>query len=427
MFHLRIVATVWVLLFAAPPAGAEVFVLWTADRVPARDVLGLRALAVPAANAAAVREALAQGFGVYLDIDAASLDAFALPAAPVAGVVVRGNAAPAAVSSLRRRLQPQNVRVLTIDERGHWPHIRSNRVTKNSSGVLQVASRSAQPWIDSNVALVRIAEQSELRPLLTYTWTPAALAEADEGPAVDSYLVAIAEAGSFRADLLLPLHERFQQRILLGDAAALGEWDQIRRAVAYYADDLPSRYEAIASIGVVTDAPMAWFEVMNLLARHNLPFQIVSPRTLPATGDTSLQMLLAFGEPGAALRTALAAFEKKGGLVRIVPTLQDPNRLALDIRRQLGAGRRPIDVWNGITVIAAPFRAQDGSVLVTLVNYAHQPLPVQMRVAGIFSEVRYETPGQEAASIAHEHRSGSTEFVLPSVAVGARVFLTRKQ
>jgi hypothetical protein len=427
MPHLRIAIFVSAILIVATPGSAEVLVRWTADRIPARDVLGNAALALPAANAAAIGDALAQGHRVYLEIDAAALNGFVPQARGVAGVIVRGRATPVALSALRQRLLPLNVRLLTVDDRGRWPHIRSSRVTKNSNDVLQVASRSAQPWIDSNAALAMIAGSTEVRPLLTYTWTPIGLADADEGPALENYLVAIAEAGSFRADLVLPLHERFQQRILLGEASARRDWEQIQRYLAFYADDSPTRFEPMASIGVVTDAPMDWFEVMNLLARHNLPFQIISPKQLPTMTNSSMKMLLLLGEPDAGEKAALAAFEKKGGLARVVSAPQDPNRLALDIRRQLGPDRRVIDIFNGITVIAAPYNDKDGSVLVTLVNYAHQPLPVQVRVPGSFDNVRYESPGEDLTLVAHEHQKGSTEFVLPSVRVGVRVYLSRKR
>ncbi len=415
------------LLLAATPARAEVFVRWMADRVPPRDVLGIATLALPAENTAAVRDALGHGYRVYLEVDAAALSAFKLPSGGVAGVLVRGSASARAISTLRQQL-PRSVQVLTIDERGKWPRIRSNTVSR-SNGVLQIAGRSAQPWIDTNAALARIAATKDARPLLTYRWTPAGIAEADEGPALENYLVAIAEAGSFRADLLLPLHERFQHRMLLGHPTARRDWDQIRRSLDFYAGDFPSRYEPIASIGVVTAAPAKWFEVMNLLARHNLPFEPIAPERLAARAGAlpKLRLLLVLGEPDPAQKKTLAAFERGGGVVRTETELRDPNRLALDIRRQLSVEARVLDIWNGITVVAAPYAAKDGSLmLITLVNYAHQPLPVQLRVAGTFSEVYYETPEEPPALLAFEHRNGATEFVLPSLRVGARIFLSRR-
>jgi hypothetical protein len=103
----------------------------------------------------------------------------------------------------------------------------------------------------------------------------------------------------------------------------------------------------------------------------------------------------------------------------------DPNTFALEMRQMLGRDHRAIDIWNGITVVAAPYREPDGeAVLVAVLNYAHQLLPVQLRIRGTFSTVRYETPEDPAALLPHEHRDGCTEFVLPALHIGGRVFLS---
>ena len=61
----------------------------------------------------------------------------------------------------------------------------------------------------------------------------------------------------------------------------------------------------------------------------------------------------------------------------------DPNAFALEVRQLLGRERRVVDIWNGITVLAAPYEEPKGRARVlTVLNYAHQPLPVQMRVRG---------------------------------------------
>jgi hypothetical protein len=437
-FHRRAFVASLLALGLSVNVRAEVLVRWDRDQIPSPASLGISALVVPATNSAAVQNALAQGYRVYVETDGSTLAGFTPPAG-VAGVVVKGKASDKLVLQLGTRIKPPGARVLALEERGKWPHIRSNWVTRNNE-VLQVSGRSAQPWIENNAALLRMvrAERPGSTPLLTYSWQPITLADKDEGPRVENYLVAIAEAGSFGGDLLLPLHERFQTRLLMGQPQARSEWNEIRRYVEFYSWNLPARYQPIANIGVVTAEPMLWFEVMNLLARHNLPFQLISPADVATRDLAALKLLIVLDAPGTAELNTLVEFERRGGAIviagadvgalkaRVVKGIADPNTFALEMRQVLGPERRVMDIWNGITVIAAPYQDPQGStVLVTAVNYAHEPLPVQLRVAGTFSLVHYESPEEAPALLPHQHRNGYTEFVLPALRVGGRVFLTR--
>ena len=116
----------------------------------------------------------------------------------------------------------------------------------------------------------------------------------------------------------------------------------------------------------------------------------------------------------------------KGRVIERQDAPVDPNTFALEMRQLLGTDRRVVDIWNGITVLVAPFAAPAGDAMVlTAINYAAQPLPIQVRVRGTFSEVRFEAPGQPAIRLPFEQRNGGTEFVLPALRVGARVFLNR--
>ena len=119
----------------------------------------------------------------------------------------------------------------------------------------------------------------------------------------------------------------------------------------------------------------------------------------------------------------------KGGITKVIERANvpaDPNMSALEMRQLLGAERRVVDIWNGITVLIAPYsRPASGDVVLTVVNYAAQPLPIQLRVRGAFSQVQDEVPGEPAVLVPFEVRDGGTEFVLPAVRIGARVFLNR--
>nr|MBA2604922.1 hypothetical protein [Acidobacteriota bacterium] len=355
----------------------------------------------------------------------------------------------------------RDVALRTLDDRGKWPHIRTNWVTRNKE-VLQVAGRSAQPWIENNAALMRIisAERTDPPQMVTYAWSPLTVADVDAGPALEDYLVAIAEAGSFGGDLVLPLHERLQAGLAVGAPQARIEWEEIRRYLDFYAWAPIARYSPRANIAVVTADPMRWFEVMNLLLRHNLPFELIPPSRLSAAGLSAMALAIVLDPIEGSPRETLREFARSGGTVvldaarapsfapppgsvqsedgpqrvyplgkgRVMGVLQgvpDPNAFALEIRQALGREGRVIDIWNGITVLTAAYEeSKTGSTLVTVLNYAHQPLPVQIRIRGTFTVVHYESPEEPLALIPHEHRNGDTEFVLPALRAGGRVFLS---
>lgn len=457
--HIRLFI-VLLLFCGVRSADADVLVRWDQPRVPSRDSLGISSLLVPAANREALREAIANGYNVYVEVEASKLAGF-VPGVPrLAGVVVKGPASADSLALLRKRLNSRGVRVLVQEERGKWPHIRLNWVTSRND-VLQVSSRTAQPWIENNAALVRIARAARpaVSPLLRYSWQPITVADADEGPALENYLVAIAEAGSFGGDLVLPLHETFQKGLLLGRPAARAWWNEIRRYVEFYSWNLPREYRAMANIGVVAATPMAHFEIVNLLLRHNLPVEIIAPASLPDRDISSLQLLIVLEQPVGEQLRSIQEFASKGGavvlvnskgpfpwhsatplskteqqvsypvgggrVVEVLAPIVDPNAFALDIRQLLGRDRRLVDIWNGITVLTAPYAEPDGTaVLLSIMNYAHEPIPVQLRVKGTFSLVHYESPEQEPVLLPHQHREGYTEFVVPALRIGGRVFLS---
>ena len=455
----RAVIALSLLGLAASDAGAEILVRWDRDRIPPAHVLGISAVVVPSGGERAIAQARAMGYRLFLEVEGGALAGFVPPSrGDVAGVVVKGKPAATALARVRRQVAARGGRVIVLDERGKWPHIRSNWVTRNKD-VLQVAGRSAQPWIESNAALIRLARAEGGTPALSYGWSPLVLAETDEGPALAHYLVAIAEAGSFGADLVLPLHPRLQEGLALGDPRARADWSEIRQAIGFHGWNLPGEYEPLANIGVVAAEPLAAFEALNLMARHNLPFTVVPPEGVAAADLAAFDLLFAPEPLDAAALKPVEAFARRGGVLvlthtsealraaaaapieeadgraryplgagRVVEVLQgipDPDAFAGEVRQLLGRERRAIDIWNGITVLTAPWRDGSGRrALVTVLNYAAQPLPVQLRVRGEFAVIHYESPEGPPALIPFERRDGFTEFTLPAVRVGGRVFLS---
>src|SRR5688500_4098052 len=124
-------------------ARAEILVRWDQNEVVSRDHLGVSSLVIPATNQAAIRSAGAKGFAVFLEVDASALAGFTPPAKGLAGIVVKGRPTAEQLGQLRGRVAGSGARVLSLDERALWPHIRSNVVTLRNN-VLQVGSRTAQ-------------------------------------------------------------------------------------------------------------------------------------------------------------------------------------------------------------------------------------------------------------------------------------------
>jgi hypothetical protein len=425
-WRLSIAAVLALLIFGPAGAAAEVLIRWDQDSIPPPQALGITSVVIPARRPGAARAALSLGYRVLVEVAAADAAGYA-PIQGTAGVIVKGAAAADQLSRLTRMFDGSGM-VRVADDRGKWPHIRTNWVTRNKD-VLQVTNRSSQPWLENNGALIRIAADrlaEGQRVLLTYAWQPVTVADLDQGPRLENYLVAIAEAGSFGADLLLPLHERFARALLAGSPDARADWSEIRQSLDFYAWTVAAPPQLLANVAVVTSDPMRTFEIENLLVRHNLPFTVLAPAALTADRLAGLDLLIVLDTLDDAATQRVRAFGAagKGRVVERADVPGDPNTFALEMRQLLGADRRVVDIWNGITVLVAPYtQSTAGDLVLTAVNYAAQPLPVQIRVRGAFSEVRYEAPGQPAVLLPFEARNGGTEFVLPALRVGARIFL----
>ena len=233
-----------------------------------------------------------------------------------------------------------------------------------------------------------------------------------------------------------------------GEAWAL--WNQVRSTLSFSADASAGELEPAANVAVVVDQLDPSDEVANLLSRHNIPFQIFVTADLKTEELKGFDIVIVFAKPdaetaerikslaaGGATVVAVDAHGKYswqsnqpvqlnehttsypvgiGKVLELAEPVSDPETFAQDIRRLLGKRNALISLWNGLTTIAVPYKDGSALTLLELVNYAGDPLRLQVQLKGSFTTIRYETP-EHGCCVPLEpvKHDGFTEFVIPEI------------
>lgn len=463
--------TILVVLFllVAGCAWGRVLVRWTEPQVPPASRLGIKELVVSPGSEALIQSALDQGYSLYAEISSPD----ALPAiltskeSKFAGVIVNaGDAEESQLEDQLHRLKSSlpGLSIRILDSRGKQPEMRGQIVTK-TRGILHVSSATAQPWVNSNLAMIRLERifRPDQKPIYDFHWNLPDPLQKEQGPETADYLLAAAEAGAFRGDLILNLHQKLQQRLLLNDSTASETWDQIRRYLDFYPDEQEKGITPDANVGVVIGDYQDSYEPINLLARHNIPFRLFRAGDVKPERLKGLSVLIAFVQPDAHLAAAIADFAAagnaavlvdchsiypwqkgkpvsegehsvayavgKGRVLELSQPVLDPETLAQDIRRLIPKDKIELSLWNALTTVAISYgKSRSAEKVIELVNYAEEPVPVQVQVKGFFSSIRYESPENGCCkSLSPVHRGGNTEFVVPALRIAGRVHLSGKK
>lgn len=202
-------------------------------------------------------------------------------------------------------------------------------------------------------------------------------------------VLAAAEAHAYGADAAL--------RIDPSDAGPLGAMLTFLEGLA--ALDLP----VVADLAVVDDGSAVTGEVMNLLARRNLLYQI-----LPAPSPL-FQINIAVGTPQYPREEAA-----------------DPSALVLKIRRQLTDDQRTLRVFGSETVICR-LTGDERHIRLHLINYGGRDIEgLRIRVRGSYANGASHVAGVGRVPLQdHVIESGSTEFSVPRLTTYAVVDLAR--
>ncbi|MGC2476766.1 MAG: hypothetical protein WA485_20700, partial [Candidatus Sulfotelmatobacter sp.] len=206
------------------------------------------------------------------------------------------------------------LKFLVLNRNGKQPDMRGGLVIKKDS-VLEVSSPTAQPWIDSNLAFIkseRAAQPAQI-PLYTFSWDVSDAHQQKTLTATD-YSLAVAEAGAFHADLLLQLAPHLESALGTHDAQAWALWNQVRDVAKFYSDgkDNEPRLEAAANVGLIVDQLDPGDEVSNLLARHNIPFQVFLAADFGAADLEPFNLFVVFAKPDTIIEKRIAALATSG-------------------------------------------------------------------------------------------------------------------
>lgn len=452
------------LLFAAIPARGRVFVEWTQPAVPSAASLGVRDLVIPWGSDKTQLMNLAKERGYRVFVQVKAPDAAAAMKEGLAGIIVEDDSsepgqgtAQSAVQKLRSSYP--GVTFLVLDSGGKQPQIRGNLVEKKN-GALMVSSPTREPWIDSNVALVRFEQafQPGQAPLFGFSWDLTDPLEQKVGPRAEDYELAVAEAGAMHSDVILPVHPNLQTGLAEGDKTAWREWARVKTYLSFYSKANNPEPQPVAEVAVITDHYQDAYEAMNLMGRRDITFRVLGPGDVTEQRLSGVQLAILFSHADASAAGALEAFARTGGTVllmdqrgqfswqklpaektangttfkagrgEIIESSQpvgNPDEFAGKVRDLLHRQGPRIYLWNAVTTLAFAYHTpQAGGMVLDLVNYAQEPLQVQVRVKGSFPNIRYETPERGFyPALTPDIEKGYTQFVVSHLKIGARVYL----
>ena len=452
------------------PVTAKVFLRVQPWPLPPADKTGIQdtVLLWPLRDLSVADKLHSQGYRVFLQCELKDLAGAVVTAdhAAVTGIIVT-NTAPLTQSPSAEQLRPyldahKALAFVILVPGGKQPQMKGRLVVERD-GVLQVSSPSSQPWLDTNLALVRLAQSMDLDSLPSiydFHWdTSGTLPTNAWYPDAEAYAVAIAEADAMRSDFIFDLPGPLQRALVADDPRAWTLWKAVKPYLDFSSNATREKMLPVVNLGVIVNDGQASYEAINLMARHNLAFESVRPSGLTLARLRNWNSVVVFCPLNKEAVTLLRDFAASGGIVAFVdphgefpwhsatsvrqdsgttvysigagqvvelaePPV-DPENFARDLRRLIGRERSALALWNSLTTLVTGYREQSRpEVTLYLVNYADQPDNVQVQVKGRFTHVRLESPEEPCCvSLPFVERGSFTEFTIPALRITARVHL----
>ena len=384
---------------------------------------------------------------VYAPGDASKIAGDAARAA-LDGIVLEGEFSAEFPADLRKAAGSMLV-VEIANDAALWrwksaPIVAVAGVTPSGRNLSEMGIRgapSSQPWIESNIWMVRSFDLiSPRRPV----WISSQI---ENATSVD-YARAVADAAVAGGRWIVSLDDALRAKLRARDASALETWRQISVYLKF--TESHAAWRALApygNVGIVLD-PLSTKqdiddEYLRLAARRQLPYRLLARSGLNTAAVAEFCALVAteLDPPSDAERTLLQNFAEKGGLVIVGPSWggalktapfaevptgngrvvvykdPDPEGVARDLKEMLSDDDLGIVPFNVPSVITFVSGGPPGlPLLVQLLNYFDQPVEaITLRVAGKFRSAHLETPEGAKVNLPLREAEGRTEVTIPKL------------
>lgn len=383
---------------------------------------------------------------VYATGDASKIAADADRAA-LNGLILDGEFPPEFPAALRRAAGSMLVIEIANDAASwRWkpaPIIAVTGVAPSGRNLSEMGIRgapSSEPWIESNIWLVR---SFDLASPSHSVWISSQLENASS---ID-YARAVADAAAAGGHWIVSLDDALRAKLCARDASALETWRRLSSYVKFAESHAAWRaFAPYGNVGIVLDPasakPDATDEYLNLTTRRQLPYQLVTRSALDATVAKFRALLITeLDPPSGAERKALQDFAENGGLVIAGPSWgnapktepfaevsvgkgrvvvykdPDPQAVAHDLKELLSDDELGVVPFNVPSVITSASGGGPGQpLLVQLVNYFDHPVEaITLRVAGKFRSAHLETPEAAPLDLPVREAEGRTEVTIPKL------------
>ncbi len=336
------------------------------------------------------------------------------------------------------------------------PLLAIEGVRPNASDLADTGIRagpSAEPWIDSNIWLIRSFR-------LGTTWRPIWISQQPNSNSQGSYARCVADSAVAGGRWMVTLGDDLRAGLFRKEADALATWRSVGHYLQFAEDHAEWRsFAPYGNVGIILDTagqnPEHSNEYLNLVARRQVPYRVIERSQLSPKSLASFQALLAadLAPPSEPERRMLEVFAEKGGLVVAGPSWGDPPRDNDYAEVPLGKGRVVVykedppdpetvarDMLDllepevmGLSAFNVPsvltYASTSGSgkrALIQMLNYATSPFnsKITIRFNGSFKIARLFTP--ENVPLDLETRAvanGRTEVTIPKLMVWGALLL----